>query len=54
MHLYGPEPIVPINNSGREERWKNKKDARQSVFFFPLEKSREITKLHKNTIGPVV
>ena len=40
-----------------EERWKNRKDARQTAIFFPkinLKHSAEITNLHKNTIGPVV
>ena len=40
-----------------EERWKARRDARQTAIFFPsidLKKSEEITKLHKNTIGPVV
>ena len=66
---YGPEPIIPlnkqtINSSIRknilemwEERWKNRKDARQTAIFFPsinIKNSNEILKLHKNTIGPVV
>ena len=66
---YGPEPIIPVNkqtihneirnevNRQWEERWLSRKDSRQTAIFFPSlnpKKSEEITKLHKNTIGPVV
>ena len=65
----GPEPHIPLSKATLngainheiheqwQERWKNRKDARQTVIFFPeiqISKSRELLKLPKVTLGMVV